>query len=136
MNELPFWLEGRVVPGKQLGSRLGFPTANIAYDPLDRTWPREGVYVGLAYVENDDHSYVAILNQGSHPTAPGGAPTVEAHLLDYPNQPLYGQRLRLCYRAFLRPETKFPSLDALRQQLERDRQSAREWAVQNEIRQS
>ena len=43
-HALPFELEGTVVRGKQLGSRLGFPTANIAYDPTARQWPAEGVY--------------------------------------------------------------------------------------------
>ena len=132
MAELPFELTGLVVPGKQLGSRLGFPTANIAYDPQSRIWPREGVYVGIASVEGENRSYVAILNQGKHPTAPGGLPTVEAHLLGYPERPLYGRHLTLCYRAFLRPETAFPSLDALREQLAQDRLNALEWAGANE----
>ncbi len=131
MSELPFLLEGRVVPGKQLGSKLGFPTANIAYDPQERQWPKEGVYVGLAQVEGESRAYVAILNQGSHPTAPGGAPTVEAHLLGYPEHALYGLRLALEYRAYLRPETRFPSLDALKEQLKRDQQSAILWAKEN-----
>ena len=128
MSSLPFALEGRVVPGKQLGTQLGFPTANIAYDPKERDWPREGVYVALAQLEGDDHPYVSILNQGSHPTAPGGAPTVEAHLLGHPPVALYGRMLRLDYRAFLRPETRFASLEQLQNQLAHDRQSALEWA--------
>ena len=132
MAELPFELTGLVVPGKQLGSKLGFPTANIAYDPQSRAWPREGVYVGVATVEGEERSYVTILNQGRHPTAPGGMPTVEAHLLGYPERPLYGARLQLCYRAFLRPETAFPSLDALRDQLAQDRANALAWAKENE----
>ncbi len=132
MAELPFELTGVVVPGKQLGSKLGFPTANIAYDPHSREWPREGVYAGVATVEGEERSYVTILNQGRHPTAPGGMPTVEAHLLGYPERPLYGAHLRLCYRAFLRPETTFPTLDALRDQLARDRQNALNWASENE----
>ena len=53
MDGLPFFLVGQVVRGKQLGSRLGFPTANIAYDSSSRPWPREGVYVGIAHVEDD-----------------------------------------------------------------------------------
>ena len=134
MAELPFELTGQVVPGKQLGSKLGFPTANIAYDPHSREWPREGVYAGIATVEDESRSYVAILNQGRHPTAPGGMPTVEAHLLGYPEQPLYGKRLTLCYRIFLRPEITFPSLDALRDQLAKDRQNALQWAAENEPR--
>ena len=130
--QLPFELTGTVVPGKQLGSRLGFPTANIAYDPESREWPREGVYVGVARIHGDERSYLAILNQGRHPTAPGGMPTVEAHLLGYPAQPLYGRQLTLCYRAFLRAETAFPSLDALRGQLAADRRHALEWAHAHE----
>lgn len=132
MDGLPFELTGTIVPGKQLGSQLGFPTANIAYDPESRLWPREGVYVGVAQVEGDKRCYVAILNQGRHPTAPGGMPTVEAHLLGHPNRPLYGCRLTLCYRAFLRAETTFPSLDALRDQLRQDRLNALVWAAENE----
>ena len=132
MTELSFELTGQVVPGKQLGSKLGFPTANIAYDPLSRQWPREGVYVGIATIEGDNQSYVTILNQGRHPTSPDGMPTVEAHLLGYPEKPLYGRCLTLCYRAFLRPETTFPSLDALRNQLTLDRQAALAWAAENE----
>ena len=122
MCALPFEISGCVIQGKRLGSRLGFPTANLLYDPSVRAWPREGVYVGVASVEGESRSYVAILNQGRHPTAPGGVPTVEAHLLGYPARPLYGRKLHLRYLAYLRPETTFPSLDALRQQL----RSARE----------
>jgi riboflavin kinase/FMN adenylyltransferase len=55
-------------------------------------------------------------------------PTVEAHLLDFPPQPLYGEELRLEYRHFLRPEQTFPHLDALRRQLDLDRENAILWA--------
>lgn len=128
MRQLPFELTGTVVRGKQLGSKLGFPTANIAYRPDGASWPREGVYAGSAAIEGEERRYVCILNQGRHPTAPGGAPTVEAHLLDYPAHALYGRRITLRYCRFLRPEQTFESLDALRRQLALDRQSALEWA--------
>ena len=52
-----FTFHGRVVRGKRLGSRLGFPTANIAYDPQSRTWPREGVYVGVAQLDGESRGY-------------------------------------------------------------------------------
>lgn len=123
----PFTLTGHVVRGKQLGSKLGFPTANIVYNPEGRNWPCEGVYVGLAEVEADAHCYVCILNQGMHPTAPEGAPTVEAHLLGHGDHELYGKRLTLSYLAFLRPETAFPSLAALKAQLKCDREVAIRW---------
>ena len=126
MNNLPFVLEGRVVRGKQLGSQLGFPTANIVYDPAQRRWPQEGVYAGLAKLDED--VYVTVLNQGRHPTAPGGSPTVEAHLLDYSGGPLYDCTLRLTYCLFLRAESKFPTLEALKNQLAQDCEAARRWA--------
>ncbi len=123
-----FTVHGRVVRGKQLGTRLGFPTANIAYDPQSRDWPPEGVYIAEAQVMGDERRYVSILNQGKHPTAPGGAPTVEAHLLGHPNHALYGRQLTLRYRAYLRPEQTFDGLDALKRQLAMDRRSALRWA--------
>lgn len=131
MCTLPFELAGYVIEGKRLGSRLGFPTANLLYDPSVQGWPREGVYVGIASVEGESRGYVAILNQGRHPTAPGGVPTVEAHLLGHPDHALYGKRIRLRYCLYLRGEQRFASLDALKDQLSRDRHSAVLWARAN-----
>lgn len=126
-----FVLSGQVVPGKRLGSALGFPTANIAYDPSSRRWPQEGVYIAVARVEGEERGYVSILNQGKHPTAPEGSPTIEAHLLGHPDHALYGKRLTLEYHDFLRPEQSFPSLEALKAQLARDRLSALSWAKEH-----
>ena len=123
---LPFTVSGKVKQGKQLGTRLGFPTANLHYDMRPGLWPGDGVYAGVALVRGA--MYLCVLNQGRHPTAPGGAPTVEAHLLDYEGGPLYGEEITLEYLHFLRPETTFPSLEALRDQLNRDKQNARSWA--------
>lgn len=123
---LPYTVSGLVIRGKQLGSRLGFPTANIRYDAAGGPWPKEGVYVGLARVAGE--RYLCILNQGRHPTSPEGIPTVEAHLLDYAGGALYDQQILLEYQHYLRPEIAFPSLEALREQLEHDKQAARLWA--------
>ena len=124
---LPFTLTGKVIQGKQLGTRLGFPTANIRYDAHRSAWPAEGVYAGIACVQ--DELFLCILNQGKHPTSPEGVPTVEAHLLDYPGGPLYGEIITLEYLHYLRPEQTFPSLEALTEQLSRDKHSARQWAA-------
>ncbi len=127
-----FVLTGRVSPGKRLGQRLGFPTANIAYVRDGRAWPPDGVYIGTAEVAGDHDRYLAILNQGRHPTAPEGGPTVEAHLIGYSGHDLYGRQLTLCYRQFLRPEKKFEALHELAAQLEQDRRSAESWARSRE----
>ena len=135
MANLPFTLEGQVVSGKQLGRKLGFPTANIAYDPAVSSFPAEGVYVASVTVCQDGQpcrTYPAILNQGSHPTAPGGPPTIEAHLLGYPaDDSLYGLRITLTYLLYLRPERSFPSLDALQNQLGKDREAAVAYAAEH-----
>ena len=128
MSALPFTLTGVVTRGKRLGSQLGFPTANVDYPRRDDL-PRDGVYV--AEVMLDDTRYLAILNQGHHPTAPEGKPTVEAHLLDYDMGDLYGRQVTLRYLTYLRPETKFATLDGLKAQLTADKQSARDWDRRN-----
>ena len=92
-----FTFHGQVVRGKRLGSRLGFPTANIAYDPRSRAWPREGVYAGVARLDGESRGYVSIINQGRHPTVPEGIATVEAHLLGHAHSDLYGRGLTLAY---------------------------------------
>lgn len=119
---LDFTLSGTVEPGKRLGRQLGFPTANVRYDPQSGVWPPDGVYAGTA--ETGGRVYLTILNQGRHPTAPEGEPTVEAHLLGYEGGALYGTRITLRYLRFLRPERTFSSLEELRRQLERDREAA------------
>lgn len=128
---LPFTLTGRVMEGKHLGRSIGFPTANLSYEPSAGPWPPEGVYIATVLIEGENHPHTAILNQGRHPTAPEGAPTVEAHLLDAPGQSLYGKQLTLTYRQFLRPETAFASLEDLKNQLQKDRQAALLWHTQH-----
>ena len=128
---LPFTVAGTVIRGKQLGSRLGFPTANIRYDMQRGSWPKDGVYAGLACL--GEQLYLCVLNQGKHPTSPEGQPTVEAHLLDYAGGELYGRQITLEYLHYLRPETAFASLDELKNQLAQDLQNARRWAQHSGI---
>jgi riboflavin kinase / FMN adenylyltransferase len=118
---LPFTLRGRTVRGKRLGTRLGFPTANLVYPPVDAL-PPDGVYAARATLDGRD--YVAVLNQGRHPTAPEGRATVEAHLLGYAGGDLYGRELTLTYVSYLRPERRFQTLEALRAQLAADAEEA------------
>ena len=130
METYPLIMSGKVEPGKQLGRTLGFPTANIKYKPSQGKYgfPQDGVYLAYAIVRNAQElngSYPAIVNVGRHPTAPEGPPTIEAHLLGWPeNEKIYNKRLDLIFITYFRPEQKFPSLDALREQLNKDREQA------------
>lgn len=119
-------IDGIVEPGKQLGRRLGFPTANIRPDAKDPRLPKNGVYVAAFWIDRADPAHMCMLNQGAHPTAPEGPPTIEAHLLDFDGD-LYGRKVRVEYLHFLRPERRFGSLGALVDQLSQDREAVRAW---------
>ena len=114
-------IEGIVVHGRQLGRTFGFPTANLRADRREGCG-ESGVYAAWFHV--DGKALPCMVNIGHHPTLPGGGETVEAHIFDYSGD-LYDKPARLETVAFLRGEKKFPSVEELRTQLERDALSAR-----------
>jgi riboflavin kinase / FMN adenylyltransferase len=116
----PYQLVGKVVTGQQLGRTIGFPTANLQL-PADKFLPRYGVYA--VEVSVNGSIVKGVMNIGCRPTVAGEAPTVEVHLLNWSGD-LYGQILKVNLERFLRGEQKFPSLDALKQQIILDCQAA------------
>lgn len=117
----PHILSGNVIPGKQLGRRLGIPTANLRL-PDGLVVPRFGVYACL--VTLDGKAYPAVTNVGTRPTVEGHGITVEPWILDYSGD-LYGREITLEFHAFLRPEVKFASLDALQSEIRRNANETR-----------
>lgn len=115
----PYAFTGVVERGKQLGRQLDFPTANLRW-PVAKAVPPNGVYAALACVRGA--WYRAAVNIGSHPTAPGGRPTIEANLIDYQGGEFYGCHMRLLMFRRLREERKFASLQALREEVMRNRE--------------
>lgn len=118
----PYHLAGTVVRGRGLGHALGVPTANLE-PPKGRLIPANGVYAGLAHLE--DAAWPAVVNVGVRPTIAANHLTVEAHLLDFEGD-LYGQRLGLDFIVRLRDEMIFPSLNALVDQVHKDIAQARQ----------
>lgn len=114
-------LTGPVVPGHQLGRRLGIPTANLAL-PGELAVPKFGVYACLCQAEGRTHP--AVTNIGVRPTVSGQGITVEPWILDYEGD-LYGREITLEFHAFLRPEQKFSDLEALKAEIHRNAQQAR-----------
>ena len=115
----PYRLEGTVVTGQQLGRTIGFPTANLELPP-EKFLPRYGVYAVNALVNGN--SIAGVMNIGCRPTVAGEAPTIEVHLLNWSGD-LYGQTLKVDLLQFLRPEQKFDSVEALKQQITKDCQA-------------
>lgn len=117
-------ITGVIVHGKHLGRTIGFPTANLQPDESAPALGENGVYVATIAIEGYPKPLPCMLNQGAHPTVPEGPATIEAHILDFSDD-IYGLRAEIEYLKFLRPEQKFPSLDALKEQLHCDLEATR-----------
>jgi riboflavin kinase/FMN adenylyltransferase len=131
----PHDVEGVVERGAGRGRALGFATANLRPEGLlpaagvYAVRVRRGVRVGPAGVteSRDAAGYDGVCNVGVKPTVEEAAPVgLEAHLLGHDGSDLYGERLRVEFVARIRAERRFPSLDALRQQIAMDADRARD----------
>ncbi len=112
-------ITGTVVRGRGLGRELGFPTANLV---LNDPKVADGVYAVRATVDGAERNGVA--NAGTRPTVgEGGGRFLEVYLFDFEGD-IYGRSIDVELIAYLRPEQKFASIDALRRQIERDKTEA------------
>ena len=112
-------LQGVVVAGNRLGRTIGFPTANMQlYEPL-KLVPGNGVY--SVKVETLGRVMYGMCNIGCRPTVgQGNARTIETHIFDF-DEDIYGLDIEITFIRKIRDEVRFESLDALRHQLENDR---------------
>lgn len=140
----PYALSGEVVHGRHLARELGFPTLNIPIIPITqpshskRVLPPLGVYAVRVYGASSlgiPEGSPGIANLGLRPTVEGDVPKgsehasllLEVHIFDH-SADLYGRNLRVELLHFLRPERKFPSLDALKEQIAADVRAVRSLA--------
>jgi riboflavin kinase/FMN adenylyltransferase len=117
----PFSIGGHVRHGDHRGRLLGFPTANLAL--ADHIRPRLGVYAVRARTA-DGATLAGVANLGERPTVAGRDVRLETHLFDFAGD-LYGRWLDVALLHFIRPEVKFPDLDALKRQIAADSATAR-----------
>lgn len=120
-------VRGTVARGDQRGRTIGFPTLNLAAE--NEILPCEGVYACrvrfLGGAAADTHWYGSVANVGRRPTVKANDPVaLEAHLFDF-SEDVYGRRIEVSFEARLRGEQRFPSLEALREQIARDSAAAR-----------
>jgi riboflavin kinase/FMN adenylyltransferase len=117
----PFAIEGEVTRGRQLGRTLGVPTANVALGDYVR--PRLGVYATRTRLP-DGRAVPGAASVGVNPTVGEVEARLEVWLFDF-DEDLYGQVIETELIAYLRPEAKFDSLEAMVAQIHADADQAR-----------
>jgi len=118
----PYQVSGVVGHGEHRGRLIGVPTINLADLPPQKLLPPDGVYA--VRVEWRGGRAGGMMNQGPRPTFHDGRRILEAHLFDFDGD-LYGDWVRIEWVERLRDVKRFASIEALQQQLERDRIMAR-----------
>ena len=116
----PWTVEGRVEGGDRRGRTIGFPTANVSLEGYLE--PALGVYA--VRVEIGGRKYGGVANFGRRPTFDKKDVLLEVHIFDFEGD-IYGQPIVVSFISFLRPEMKFPGLDALKAQIAKDSETAR-----------
>lgn len=119
----PFTLHGKVVEGKQLGRKLGFPTANIEASNKHKIIPGYGVYA--VKVQLNGKEYKGMLNIGTRPTFNNNADnrSIEVNIFDFKGD-IYRNEITLIFKGKIRDEQKFESKEMLIDQLNKDKQTA------------
>lgn len=118
----PFEVIGEVCEGKKLGRKLGFPTANIYPDNLPNL--PYGVYITKTVVDNKE--YISVTNVGVNPTVGDNNLRIETYITGFDDD-IYKKTIRIKFYKFLRKETDFISIDALKKQIKKDTENTFEY---------
>ena len=124
-----YYISGRVIRGAKRGTKIGFPTANIALKNIFR--PLLGVYLVKIYIESDSHKfthwvYYGIANLGSRPTFDETTHCLEVHVFDF-NQNIYGKKLKVELLNYIRPQQRFSGIEELTTQIKQDIKLAKQY---------
>ncbi|MEP6612991.1 MAG: riboflavin kinase, partial [Mucilaginibacter sp.] len=114
----PFFITGRVVRGDQLGRTIGYPTANIVISEKYKLVPLDGIFA--VRVKIDDKVYDGMAYIGTRPTINGTRRNIEVNIFDFDRE-IYNQQIRMEFYNFVRDDMKFDSLDALKEQIRKDK---------------
>ena len=120
----PYQLAGIVIKGDQLGRKIGYPTANLLIIDTEKLIPSGGVYAVSVKIYTDENPLMkfGMMNIGYRPTVNGKERRIEVHILDF-DQEIYGVKVAVELKYFIRKEIKFSGLDSLKEQLDRDKKN-------------
>lgn len=116
------WLTARVIPGKQIGKTLGFPTINLDKPGL-LAEEKEGVYACLVKIDNKIHK--GVLYFGPRLILGEQEKILEIYLFDF-DKIIYGQTIMFQLKGYIRPAKNFPDFERFKKKLKEDCQIARE----------
>ena len=116
-----FFFEGTVVDGNKLGRTLGYPTANLRVESAEKLIPGNGIYAVELEIKNRPARLKGMMSIGIRPTIGGTDRVIEVNIFDF-NEDIYGATVRVYIRKYLRSEVKFNGLEALVEQLGKDKE--------------
>ncbi|UOB16194.1 bifunctional riboflavin kinase/FAD synthetase [Abyssalbus ytuae] len=116
-----FMLTGNITKGKGLGRQIEFPTANLNIQENYKLIPKHGVYIVKSNINKK--TVYGMMNIGINPTVGGTTKSIEIHFFDF-DQDLYGKTIQVNMMKRLRDEKRFESVEALKQQLYKDKANA------------
>ncbi len=115
-----FFFSGIVIHGDKLGRKLGYPTANLRVEDEEKIIPGNGIYAVYAQPESTTDRLKAMMSIGFRPTVDGKKRVIEINIFDFDKE-IYGQKLKVFVKKYLREEIKFEGLGALVKQIDQDK---------------
>ncbi len=115
-----FLINGLVIHGDRLGKTIGFPTANLQIEEAYKLIPGDGVYAVKVTVRGKQFN--GMLNIGKRPTVDGLNRKIEVHIIGFSDD-IYSERINIAFKKKIRDEKKFESLDHLKIQLQKDKET-------------
>lgn len=111
-----FFINGKVIEGKKIGSKLGYPTANIQYND-DLIIPKDGIYKTETYVNGN--TYLSATSIGNNPTFDGSEKTIETFIIDF-KEDIYNKYIKVSFLKFIRDQKRFNDVESLKKHMSDD----------------
>jgi len=120
---------GKVIEGMKNGRTIGYPTANIQIEENYKLIPKNSVYIVSSEINKT--LYYGMMNIGTNPTLGENEQTIEIHFFKF-NSDIYSQKIKISVVDYIREEQKFESLEALKEQLDKDKDFSIKYLAEHE----
>ena len=111
-----YFIQGKIIEGKKLGRKLGYPTANLDYSK-EIVIPKDGIYKTNSIFKSKN--FLSITSIGNNPTFNEKIKTIETYIIDF-NKNIYGENLKIIFKDYIRGQIKFENKKDLITQMDKD----------------